>query len=73
MATAVKASPTSGSHQISVMNRMSVAFVPMAATNGQYDEFFDHQAAQFNLVYDADNWSAYWYERGTPSGLSAAR
>jgi len=42
-------------------------------TNGQYDEFFDHQAVQFNLIYDGDNWQAkyiggytdFFYDRNT--------
>ncbi|HSG90469.1 MAG TPA: TonB-dependent receptor [Pseudomonadales bacterium] len=42
-------------------------------TNGQYDEFFDHQAVQFNLTYDADNWQLkyiggytdFFYDRNT--------
>ena len=42
-------------------------------SNGQYDEFFDHQAVQFNLIYDADNWQLkyiggytdFFYDRNT--------
>jgi outer membrane receptor protein involved in Fe transport len=42
-------------------------------TNGQYDEFFDHQALQFNFVYGGDNWEAkyifgytdFFYDRNT--------
>jgi len=43
------------------------------STNGQYDEFFDQQAVQLNLTYDADNWSIkyvfgytdFFYDRNT--------
>ncbi len=43
------------------------------STNGQYDEFFDQQAVQLNLSYDADNWSLtyifgytdFFYDRNT--------
>ncbi|MEE4299500.1 MAG: TonB-dependent receptor [Pseudomonadales bacterium] len=42
-------------------------------SNGDFDEFFDHQAVQFNAVYDADNWQLkyifgytdFFYDRNT--------
>lgn len=42
-------------------------------TNGQYDEFFDQQALQFNLIYSGDNWEIkylagytdFFYDRNT--------
>jgi outer membrane receptor protein involved in Fe transport len=42
-------------------------------SNGQYDEFFDQQALQFNFVYTADNWELkymagytdFFYDRNT--------
>jgi outer membrane receptor protein involved in Fe transport len=42
-------------------------------SNGQYDEFFDHQAVQFNFIYDGDNWqfkyiggyTDFFYDRNT--------
>ena len=43
------------------------------STNGQYDEFFDQQAVQLNLAYNADSWSLtyifgytdFFYDRNT--------
>ncbi|MDZ7826876.1 MAG: hypothetical protein U5R48_13755 [Gammaproteobacteria bacterium] len=46
--------------------------------NGDYDEFFDHQALQFNLTYDGDNYSIkyiggytdFFYDRNTDEDKS---
>ncbi|MEQ8858725.1 MAG: TonB-dependent receptor [Pseudomonadales bacterium] len=42
-------------------------------SNGQYDEFFDQQAVQFNFIYDGDDWqfkyisgyTDFFYDRNT--------
>jgi len=51
------------------------------SSNGQYDEFFDHQAVQMNLAYDADNWrikyvfgyTDFFYDRNTDEDKTGSR